>query len=231
VLGEDRALDQLTSGGARQEPGDEERGTEQEQLVSHRLIRPRPSWVSILARADLDPAPRVWKAGAMTTDAVGGRAEARPDAEWSVRPIGWVTSTRAEVIDDDWGPIEATITLVEPYGPASILGLEAFSHLEVIYLFDRVDPGSIHTGSRLPRNNPAWPEVGIFAQRVKNRPNRLGLSTCELVAVDGVEVRVRGLDAVDGTPVIDLKPFMSEFGPRTDVVQPTWSCELMQGYF
>jgi tRNA (Thr-GGU) A37 N-methylase len=83
----------------------------------------------------------------------------------------------------------------------------------------------------VPRNNPAWPEVGIFAQRVKNRPNRLGLSTCELVGVEGTDVMVRGLDAVDGTPVIDIKPYMSEFGPRTDVRQPTWSRELMAGYW
>jgi tRNA (Thr-GGU) A37 N-methylase len=83
----------------------------------------------------------------------------------------------------------------------------------------------------VPRNNPEWPEVGIFAQRVRNRPNRLGLTTCELLAVDGTELRVRGLDAVDGTPVIDIKPYMAEFGPRTDVRQPSWSRQLMADYW
>src|SRR4029077_4906691 len=104
----------------------------------------------------------------------------------------------------------ATISLVPAYDTAAVRGLDEFSHLEVIYLFDRVDPASVHTGSRVPRNNPAWPEVGIFAQRVKNRPNRLGLGTCELVRVDGTQLTVPGLDAVDGTPVIDIKPYMEE---------------------
>ena len=96
--------------------------------------------------------------------------------------------------------IEATITLVPPYGPTRLLGLAEFSHIEVIYLFHRVEPDAVHIGSRVPRGNPAWPEVGIFAQRAKFRPNRLGLATCELIAVDGSVLRVRGLDAIDGTP-------------------------------
>ena len=101
-----------------------------------------------------------------------------------------------------------------PFGPAALLGLDEFSHVEVIYLFDRVDPATVHIGSRVPRDNPAWPEVGILAQRAKNRPNRLGLATCALVAVTGAAMLVRGLDAIDGTPVIDIKPYMTEFAPR-----------------
>ncbi len=62
-------------------------------------------------------------------------------------------------------------------------------------------------------------------------PNRIGLSSCELVAVDGTRVLVRGLDAIDGTPVLDIKPYMEEFGPRGEVRQPSWSRELMSGYF
>jgi tRNA-Thr(GGU) m(6)t(6)A37 methyltransferase TsaA len=174
---------------------------------------------------------RVDETGAMTSD-VASAADASPT--WSIAPIGFVTSARTEVVDDDWDGVDTAIRLVEPYGPASVLGLDEFSHLEVIYLFDRVDPATVHTGSRVPRNNPAWPEVGIFAQRVKNRPNRLGLSTCQLLGVDtvdGVTLRVGGLDAVDGTPVIDIKPFMAEFAPRSDVRQPRWSRELMSGYW
>ena len=111
------------------------------------------------------------------------------------------------------------------------MGLGEFSHVEVLYLFDRVDPGSVHTGARRPRGNPEWPEVGVFAQRVKDRPNRIGLSTCEILGVDGTRIAVRGLDAVDGTPVLDLKPHLVEFGPRSEVRQPPWSHELMAGYF
>jgi len=150
---------------------------------------------------------------------------------FTVTPVAVVSSSRRDVVDDDWDAIVSTITLLEPFGPDAIAGLEGFSHVEVIYLFDRVDPGSVHTGARHPRGNPAWPEVGVFAQRVKNRPNRLGLSTCALLEVTDRTLRVRGLDAVDGSPVLDLKPYMEEFGPRTPVRQPEWSRELMRGYF
>jgi tRNA (Thr-GGU) A37 N-methylase len=73
--------------------------------------------------------------------------------------------------------------------------------------------------------------VGIFAQRAKNRPNRLGLCTCEVVSVEGRTIRVRGLDAIDGTPVLDLKPYLAEFAPRRATTQPAWSHELMAQYF
>ena len=86
-------------------------------------------------------------------------------------------------------------------------------------------------GARHPRNRRDWPLVGIFAQRGKNRPNRLGLTTCRIVAVDGLSVEVEGLDAIDGTPVLDIKPVMAEFLPRGAIRQPAWSRKLMAGYW
>jgi tRNA (adenine37-N6)-methyltransferase len=150
---------------------------------------------------------------------------------WTVHAIGFVASLRREAIDDDWGEVEATIALTAPYGAAALRGLRDFSHIEVIYLFHGVDASSVHTGSRVPRGNAAWPEVGIFAQRARNRPNRLGLATCALLDVGETTLRVRGLDAIDGTPVLDIKPYMTEFGPRGSVSQPAWSHELMAGYY
>jgi tRNA-Thr(GGU) m(6)t(6)A37 methyltransferase TsaA len=151
--------------------------------------------------------------------------------EWTVRAIGTVTSSRAEAIDDDWGEVTATIDLLPPLDPRSVAGLEDFSHVEVVFLFDRVGEGGVCLHARHPRGNPDWPEVGILAQRAKDRPNRIGLCTCELVAVNGASIVVRGLDAIDGTPVLDVKPYMSEFAPRGDVRQPAWSHELMSGYW
>ena len=151
--------------------------------------------------------------------------------EWTVHTIGVVRSPRDEAVDDDWGEIDATIELVDPYGADALRGLDQFTHIEVIYLFDRVDPASVNTGARHPRNNPAWPEVGIFAQRAKNRPNRLGLVTCNLMRVEGTTLFVNGLDAIDGTPVLDIKPHMEEFAPRGRVSQPAWSHDLMRDYW
>lgn len=146
--------------------------------------------------------------------------------------IGVVDSPRTEPLDDDWGEVVSSIRLdPEQFGPEVLAGLSDFSHVEVIFVFDRVDEEKINLGARHPRNRDDWPLVGIFAQRAKGRPNRLGVTTCELVSADGLTVKVRGLDAIDGTPVVDLKPYVLEFAPRTEVRQPDWITELMQNYW
>lgn len=149
-----------------------------------------------------------------------------------MEPIGFVRSSRTVPIDDAWADIRATITLdAERFTPAALCGLTEFSHVEVLYVFDRVDSATVETSARHPRGNESWPLVGVFAQRAKDRPNRIGVSVCELVAVDGLEVTVAALDAIDATPVLDLKPYMAEFAPRGELRQPTWSHELMAGYW
>jgi tRNA (adenine37-N6)-methyltransferase len=152
--------------------------------------------------------------------------------EFSVVALGWVRTGRVEAVDDDWGNVVATIELDPAHvDQTATAGLEAYSHIEVIYLFHLVTTARQQTGARHPRNNPDWPEVGILAQRAKGRPNRLGLTACELVAVDGLTLMVRGLDAIVGTPVLDIKPYMAEFAPRGPITQPDWSHELMTNYW
>lgn len=154
-----------------------------------------------------------------------------PAHAFGIVPIGIVRGGRAEPIDDDWGAMTSQIVLDERWPVDALAGLEEFSHLGVVYVFDRVDEATITVGARHPRGNTEWPEVGIFAQRARGRPNRIGVSTCEIVGVDDHVVTVRGLDAIDGTPVVDLKPYMVEFAPRTPVRQPDWSHELMRDYW
>lgn len=151
---------------------------------------------------------------------------------FTLTPIATVKSPRADLADDHWGTVDAVISLDPGQFTADALaGLGAFSHLEVVYLFDRVDPADVRTGARHPRGRRDWPAVGIFAQRAKARPNRLGVSRCELVAVVGLDLHVRGLDAIDRTPVLDIKPWYAEFGPRGAVRQPPWSHEVMAAYY
>lgn len=147
-------------------------------------------------------------------------------------PIGNVRGGRAEAVDDDWGAVESMIVLDEDVvGSKSLVGLEEFSHVEVVFVFDQVEPSAVVHDVRHPRGNTDWPMVGIFAQRAKARPNRIGITTCELLSVDGPSLRVRGLDAIDGTPVLDIKPYMIEFAPRSTTRQPTWARELMATYW
>lgn len=150
----------------------------------------------------------------------------------TLHPIGTVVGGRTEPIDDDWDGVEATIEL----DPAELdrdatVGLETFSHLDVVFAFHRVSDNEIQRGARRPRGREDWPLVGILAQRGKGRPNRIGVSTCALVRVDGLTVHVRGLDAIDGSPVLDVKAHFEEMGPRGEVRQPAWSREIMTGYW
>jgi tRNA (adenine37-N6)-methyltransferase len=149
----------------------------------------------------------------------------------TLTPVGTVIGGRRSAIDDDWGAVEAVIRLdAQRFAPVVVAGLDEFSHLCVVFVFHLVDEADIVTGARHPRGNPDWPVVGMFAQRAKMRPNRIGVSYCRLIRVDGLDLHVRGLDAVDGSPVVDIKPYMKEFEP-TDTHQPAWASELMTGYY
>ncbi|OIB59032.1 SAM-dependent methyltransferase [Natrialba sp. SSL1] len=147
-------------------------------------------------------------------------------------PIGIVHSPRETKQDDGWGDVKSSIELDSTrFTPAALAGLDDFSHVEVVFVMHRVREENIEHGARHPRNNPDWPEVGIFAQRAKGRPNRIGVSRCQIRSVDELTIDVIGLDAIDGTPVVAIKPYMNEFGPNGDVTQPTWAAELMATYY
>ena len=150
----------------------------------------------------------------------------------AMEPVGRVRGGRTEAVDDDWGGSRATIEL-DParFTPEALTGLDAFSHAEIVYLFDRVSAGEIVTSARHPRGRRDWPRVGIFAQRGKNRPNRIGVTICRIVGIDGLSVEVQGLDAIDGTPVLDIKPVLSGFLPRDEVREPDWAREIMKSYW
>lgn len=150
-----------------------------------------------------------------------------------VKPIGWILSGVKRDRDDSWKEVSAEIRLDESqFGPESLSGLAEFSHVEVLFLFDQLSESEVESKTRHPRENVKWPKVGIFAQRGRKRPNRIGATICELLGVDGASIRVRGLDAFDGSPVLDIKPVMAEFLPeKGSVRQPRWSSELMSTYF
>jgi tRNA-Thr(GGU) m(6)t(6)A37 methyltransferase TsaA len=147
-------------------------------------------------------------------------------------PIGIVHSPVVEPVDDIWGGVQCRIDLDSSrFAQDCLAGLADFSHVEVIFFFHRVPDAEIVTGSRHPRNQPDSPNVGIFAQRGKSRPNRIGVTICRLVSVKELSLEVDGLDAIDGTPVLDIKPYMREFAARGEIRQPKWVGELMAGYW
>ena len=151
--------------------------------------------------------------------------------EITLQPIGTVRNSRCTLEDDHWGEVVSAIELNETLGAEALEGIEFFSHAEVIFYLDRVQEQKIERGARHPRNNPLWPKVGILAQRGKNRPNRLGQTAVKILRRTGTTLVVEGLDAVDGTPVLDIKPVLREFLPREPVSQPPWATELMRNYW
>ena len=148
-----------------------------------------------------------------------------------IDPIGSVRGGRRAMTDDGWGSIRAAIELDERFTPEAVEGLDAFSHVVVVFQFHRVTERQIETAARHPRENPDWPRVGIFAQRGSPRPNRIGVSVCKILRVDGTRIEVEGLDAVNGSPVLDLQPYMRGFEPRGEVVEPKWAREIFQKYW
>ena len=149
----------------------------------------------------------------------------------TLSPIGMVKNTRKAVEDDNWGKIFSVIELDSAFSEEALFQLEEFSHAEIIFYFHLVDENRIETGARHPRNNKEFPETGIFAQRGKNRPNRLGATIVRIIKRDANQLLVQGLDAVDGTPVLDIKPVMKEFLPREETRQPEWVAKLMKNYW
>jgi len=150
--------------------------------------------------------------------------------EYTVRPIAYIRNERSEAIDDNWGDIVSTVELAREVPSEALTGLEEFSHVEIVFFADwaeDVPPAAWH---RRPRGNEKWPDIGVFAQRNKDRPNRILLSTVALDDVGERSFTVRGLDGIDGTPVLDIKPVFRWSRPDGALRVPAWSEELGEKY-
>lgn len=148
----------------------------------------------------------------------------------TLEPVAFVRNTRTEIFDDFWGSVVSEIELAEGIPAEAFDGIDTFSHLEIIFYFNQADRSkAIYHGH--PRGNKNWPAIGIFAQRKRDRPNMIGLTVSELIKREGNKIWVRHLDAIDGTPVLDIKPVMKEFLPQGEIRQPAWSGELMKEYW
>jgi tRNA-Thr(GGU) m(6)t(6)A37 methyltransferase TsaA len=149
---------------------------------------------------------------------------------YDLQPIGFVKNSRRTPTDDNWETVTTDIVLADHLPAEALSSISDFSHLEIIYLFDRVkEKDIVYSGH--PRGNLLYPLVGIFAQRKKDRPNRLGLTTVELLEHKGRSISVKYLDAIDGTPILDIKPVFKEFQAKSEIKQPDWVADLMKDYW
>ena len=147
-----------------------------------------------------------------------------------IEPVGVVRSPVVDEVDADWGNVVSTIEVV-PRLAEGLDGLDGFSHLVVIFWMHRSSFDPVRDLRRRPRGRADMPLLGIFAQRAKHRPNPIGVTAVRLLQVEGNVVRVHGLDAIDGTLVLDLKPYAPAFDQPLEPVVSEWFERLMEGYF
>jgi len=144
--------------------------------------------------------------------------------------IGRVESPVTETVDEDWGRVESEIIVDERYA-AGLTGIDGFSHaLVVFYMHKATFKPETHLVRR-PQEREDMPMLGIFAQRAKHRPNPIGVTAVEVLGVKNNRLMVRGLDAIDGTPVLDVKPYFPIYDARGGAKVPSWVGRLMEDYF
>jgi tRNA (adenine37-N6)-methyltransferase len=148
-----------------------------------------------------------------------------------VETIATVVGGHITPADDYQGGVESVIRLHDRFPLETLQGIEEFSHLEVTWHFHQASAEDVALHARSPRNNPAWPETGTFVHRNHRRPNQLATSHPQLMRVEGRDIYVTDLDAVDGTPVVDLAPYFPVMGPRGEIKVPAWVVEMLPNYW
>ena len=144
-------------------------------------------------------------------------------------PVGKVVNEVANRKDTSWGEDISSIVLDEQY-VSGLKGLEDFSHAIILFYLDKAEYIKEKHLQRRPQNRDDMPLVGIFSQRGKDRPNKIGMTSVEIVSVTDDTLVVKGLDAVDGTPVLDIKPYYPAYDKKEATV-PEWVERLMEHYF
>ncbi len=145
----------------------------------------------------------------------------------TLSPVGYVVSSVSEPVDADWEKMVSKITLLPEYH-GGLLGLESFSHAFVLTHLDRAKYQPEAHLQRHPRGIASLPLVGIFARRAKERPNPIGITVVKLIRVGRHDLEVQGLDAINGTPVLDIKPYFPMYDSVGDAVIPQWITDLMK---
>ena len=140
-----------------------------------------------------------------------------------VQPIGYVKNNLGKRSYNEWRDTESEIVISEEYQDA-LYRLGEYSHVEVLFYLHEMDRDfrtRIH-----PTGNPDFPLMGAFATRTPNRPSKIALTTCKLLEINDNVLRVKGLDAYDGSPVLDIKP--SSWRKESIIEVPQWVTDLKE---
>lgn len=143
-----------------------------------------------------------------------------------LKPIATVRNDVTETGRRDWAHVVSEI-VVEPAYVEALDGLDDFSHIVVLFWMHRSPTGRDVPNKTHPQMRPDLPLVGVFATRSPVRPNPLGMTVAKLLERRANVIRVMGLDAVDGTPVVDIKPYLPDEA-AADARVPDWIRKLRQ---
>ncbi|MBP5310412.1 MAG: tRNA (N6-threonylcarbamoyladenosine(37)-N6)-methyltransferase TrmO [Lachnospiraceae bacterium] len=149
--------------------------------------------------------------------------------EIKMEPIGYVKNKVQTRKDVSWGDDISVIELKDEYH-TGLKGLNDFSHAIILFYLDKASFDRQKHLNRRPQNRDDMPLVGIFAQRGKDRPNRIGMTSVEIISVTDSTLTVKGLDAIDETPILDIKPYYPAYD-RKEATVPEWVDRLMEHYF
>lgn len=177
-------------------------------------VRPRSSFQGTAGRGHLQRACRNGLTASAGTPLTAGMKR-------NLDPIGTVKSPVTEAVDENWGEVQSEIHLAHALVPG-LKGIEQFSHIIVVFIMHESTFDPQRDLVRRPRGRADMPEVGIFAQRAKHRPNPIGITTVRLIQVQGNLLTVQGLDAIEGTPVLDIKPYWPAFDSGPNRETPGW---------
>lgn len=144
--------------------------------------------------------------------------------------IGVVHNNEQQREGVDWRQVVSEIEVWEGL-EAGLSGLHGFSHIIVVYNLHKVDYSPNKHLQGKPHGRTDMPIVGVFSHRTENRPNPIGVTVVELLKVEGCILKVRGLDAVDGTPIWDIKPYVPQYDLRVDAKVPDWVEQLLDDYY
>ena len=146
-----------------------------------------------------------------------------------MQPIGYVKNEVTQRKDNSWGDDTSTVVLNDEF-KTGLTGLEDFSHAIILFHLDKAKYEKEKHLQRRPQNRDDMPLVGIFSQRGKDRPNQIGMTSVEIISVTDSTLTVKGLDAIDGTPILDIKPYYPVYDKKEARV-PEWVDRLMEHYF
>ena len=148
----------------------------------------------------------------------------------TLRIIGYVESPVRKQTDEQWGTVEARVVLLPEYRDG-LRGLAGFSHALIVAFLHEAQFDPARHLVRRPRGRDDMPEVGIFSQRAKDRPNPIGITAVSILRVEPDALVVRGLDAISRTPVLDIKPYYPAYDRKDNATVPEWVDRLMKDYF